>query len=58
MGSVTQEAIEQRLAALRAQREQLILNVNAYNGAIEDCEYWLSVARGSMEATELKVVDG
>ncbi|MBW2672587.1 MAG: hypothetical protein JRD89_04110 [Deltaproteobacteria bacterium] len=35
--------IEQRLAKLKAEREQLIANLNAYNGAIQDCEYWLKL---------------
>jgi len=40
---VTREKILERLAKLKAEREQLIANLNAYNGAIQDCEYWLSV---------------
>ncbi len=46
---ITREAIEKRLADLRAQREQvqanlvqLQANMNAYDGAIQDCEHWLS----------------
>jgi len=36
----------ERLAKLKAEREQLVANLNAYNGAIQDCEYWLSVLEG------------
>uniref|UniRef100_A0A6M3IEM1 Uncharacterized protein n=1 Tax=viral metagenome TaxID=1070528 RepID=A0A6M3IEM1_9ZZZZ len=39
---ITREAIEARLADLRAQREQLVGNLNAFNGAIQDCEFWLA----------------
>jgi len=40
---LTKEKIEQRLAKLKAEREQLLANLNAYNGAIQDCEYWLGL---------------
>jgi len=40
---ITREMVLERLAKLKAEREQLIANLNAYNGAIQDCEYWLSV---------------
>lgn len=39
---IIREAIEARLADLKAQRDQLIANINACGGAIQDCEYWLS----------------
>lgn len=38
---MTKEQLEARLAELRAERERLILNVNAFNGAIEENERWL-----------------
>lgn len=46
---IDRKAVLARLEALKAQRkdlqakvEQLSCNINAYNGAIEDCEYWLA----------------
>ena len=33
--------ILQRLDELRRRREQMLANVNALNGAIEDCLHWL-----------------
>ncbi len=39
--SITRAQIEERLAKLRAEAAQLQANLNAFRGAIEDCEYWL-----------------
>lgn len=41
MKEVTRAVIEQRIRDLTAQRDALVNNVNAFNGAIEDCEFWL-----------------
>lgn len=51
---ITREAIEARLAALTAQRDQLIANVGAFNGAIQDCEHWLGVLDTEDQPTEEK----
>ena len=40
---ITREEIERRLNQLKAERDRLIANLNAYNGAIQDCEYWLGL---------------
>lgn len=45
---ITREQIEARLQQLQADREKLIGNLSAYNGAIEDCQYWL----GQLDAPE------
>ena len=34
--------VEKRLEQLTAERDQLVANLQAYNGAIQDCEYWLN----------------
>lgn len=39
---ITREAIEARLARLRAEYRQLEANANATMGAIQDCEFWLA----------------
>lgn len=40
---ITREALEARLTQLRQEVEQMRANLNAYEGAIQDCEYWLGV---------------
>ena len=35
--------IEARIAELRAQAAKLQADFNAINGAIQDCQYWLTV---------------
>jgi len=39
---MTKEQIEQRIADLRKQLDQLQANGNAIFGAIQECELWLS----------------
>jgi hypothetical protein len=50
---ITREDLEKRLTELQAEQEQvraqivqLQANANAYAGAIQDCEYWLSKLAG------------
>jgi hypothetical protein len=38
---IDHKAIEQRLAQLRQGRDQLLAQLNAHAGAIDDCEHWL-----------------
>lgn len=38
---ITKEMLEARLLELKAERQSLINNSNAFTGAIQDCEYWL-----------------
>ncbi len=51
---ITRETIEARLAELRAQREQMIANLNAIGGAIQDCEFWLSELEKAEETDPTK----
>jgi hypothetical protein len=38
---IDRKSIEERLAELKRNREQLLATLNAYAGAIEDCEHWM-----------------
>lgn len=38
---ITREQIEERLKALEEAAEQLRANLNATDGAMQDCRYWL-----------------
>ena len=38
---ITREMIEARLKELQEGAEQMRANLNAYEGAIQDCKYWL-----------------
>lgn len=40
---MTRQAVEMRLAELRASLTQQMANAHATEGAIQDCEYWLAV---------------
>ena len=44
--SVSAEAIAARIETLKAERQSLLNNCNAYNGAISECERWLAVLNG------------
>lgn len=39
---LTQELIEQQKLSYIQKRDQLMNDIAAYNGAIQDCDYWLS----------------
>jgi hypothetical protein len=38
---ITREALEQRMAQLKAQYDQFVANANATQGAMMECQYWL-----------------
>jgi len=40
--NVTKEAIEQRLAELQAQFDQMQIQAHAIGGAMQDCKYWIT----------------
>lgn len=40
---MTENEIRARLETLMQERELLVGKINAYHGAIEDCQYWLSL---------------
>lgn len=42
---ITLEALEARKAELVRNRQQAIAAVNAFNGAIEDCDFWIETMK-------------
>ena len=44
---VTRAQLEQRLVDLKAGKEQAIANVNAFEGAIQECSRWLDVLKAA-----------
>ena len=54
---MTKEAIETRISSLKAQLDQLMANANAVNGAIQECEYWLSCLPKESPKLELVKAD-
>lgn len=38
---INEEAILDRLEELKESRVKLLADINAHDGAIQDCEYWL-----------------
>lgn len=40
---MTREVILRRLDELQAKRQQLMSDIQAYTGAIQDCEFWLAI---------------
>ena len=42
---ITREVLELRLKALERDREQAIANVNAYDGAIQECNFWIKLLK-------------
>ncbi len=42
---MTETEITERIALLETARAKALANVNALNGAIEDCEFWLGRIR-------------
>jgi hypothetical protein len=39
--NMDEKTIKERITALEGQRAQMISNVHAIEGAIQDCKYWL-----------------
>jgi len=50
---MTPETIHQRLELLRAERDRMVADLNAIDGAIQDCEYWFNeVSKDAKEETD------
>jgi hypothetical protein len=39
--TITADKLRARLAECEAQRDQMLANANAFNGAAQECRYWL-----------------
>ena len=52
---ITKEALELRLAALERDRAQAIANVNAYDGAIQECQFWLELLKDAEQEEEAMI---
>ena len=49
---ITRESVEKRLAGLKEAKEQAVANLNAMNGAIQDCQFWLDQLAAKPEASK------
>lgn len=49
---ITQELVEERLAGLRAGRAKAVNDIHAYDGAIQDCEWFLAQVAQSATITQ------
>lgn len=47
---MTREKLLERIAQLKSEQSNLRANIDAFTGAIQDCEYWLR----ELEAAESK----
>lgn len=45
MGSITKEMLEERLELYQKELQQLPLMIKVYEGAIQDCNYWLDALK-------------
>lgn len=56
---ITKEVIEKRLADLRVKKEEILGQLNAYEGAIQDCQWFLAraIAEVPEPAPELRLVE-
>ena len=43
------------MAALQRDREQAIANVNAYDGAIQECQFWLELLKNAEQEEEAMI---
>ena len=51
------KTIKERIAKLEAQRAQMISNVHAIEGAIQDCKFWLEeISKSQTTNNVVKIV--
>jgi len=49
---MTPELIRERIAKLTAEREEIVHQLIAFDGAIQDCQFWLALAESPHEEEE------
>lgn len=55
---ITIEQVEERKAQIIQQRDQLAANINACNGAIENCDWIIELLKTKGEATSQNIYEG
>jgi hypothetical protein len=55
--AITVEALEARLAGLEKGRAQTLATLSAYDGAIQECQYWLDLVKKAKTAQPAKPGD-
>ena len=57
--NMTKEKLEDRIKQLETEREQVRATLLAYEGALQDCKYWLtSLQEAETDKPSKKEVDG
>jgi hypothetical protein len=54
--AVTRAQLEQRLIDLKAGKEQAVANVNAFEGAIQECSHWLDILNAAEQSKKTDAV--
>lgn len=49
---MNKEAVQTRIALLERERELLRQNLIAYEGALQECQYWLKVCNGAVDVRQ------
>jgi len=47
---ITKAALEARLTELKNGKDQAVANLNAFTGAIQECEHWLEFLKAAEDA--------
>lgn len=55
--TITKEALEQRLAQLQKGRDEILVELHATSGAIQEVEFWLATLE-TLEKKDEEVKDG
>jgi len=53
-GGITKEVLQQRLVELQSGRDQAMANLNAYSGAIQECQHWIDYIEAASKQEQPK----